>query len=108
MQRRGVLTQRDDVLVRRLRVVLRGGAEESEVQLQLRPLGAPEELPQLSVPASRPPIGLGEAFDFIRRLENAQLVQLEQQRRWIGRHGLDAQRLRRAHIVAHEGDAAAR
>src|SRR3954467_921291 len=50
VQRRRVLAQRDDVLVRRVHVVLAGGTQEGEVQLQLATLAALEEPPQLLVP----------------------------------------------------------
>ena len=72
----GVLAQRDDVLVRRLGIVLAGGAEEGEVQLELAPIRTLEEAPQLLVARSGPPICFGEAGDLVGSFADTQRVQI--------------------------------
>ena len=75
MQGGRVLAERDDVLVGRLRVVLPGGSEEGEVQLQLAPIGALEQPPQLLVAGRGAAVGLGEAGYLVWRLGHPQRVQ---------------------------------
>src|SRR2546428_156156 len=106
VQRRGVLSQRDDVLVRRLGVVLASGAEEGEMQLELAPVGALEQPPQLLVPERRPPVRLREALHFVRGLVRAQPIERAHERGRV--HVRDLQLRRGARIVSDEGHSAGR
>ena len=97
-----MLSQRHDVLVRRFRIVLPGGAEEREMQLELARIRALEQAPQLLVPARRSAIRLGEAFHLVWSLVDAQRIERAHQRRRIDG---DLQRGRRGRIVADESHA---
>ncbi len=105
VERRGVLVERDDVLIRRLGVVLPGRAQKREMQFQLGPIRRSEEPPQLFVPGRGAPIRLGEAMDLIRRLAHPQLIERADQRERIAALARDAQLVRGAQIVADESGA---
>ena len=68
--------QGDDVLVRRLRVVLAGGRKISEVEEELRALAGAEGGGHLLMAQRRPPVGLGETEDLVVGLAGAEEIQL--------------------------------
>src|SRR5438477_8266581 len=106
LQGGGVVSQRNDIRVRTLRVVLASGAEEGEMQLELAPVGIAEQPPQLLVPASCPPVCLCETFHFVRGLAGAQTIERPHQRGWI--HVRDLQLRRGALLVSDESCTAGR
>ena len=89
-----VLAERDDVLVRRLPVVLPRGLEEKQVQIQLGRVARAEGVPQGLVSELRSRVGLGDACDLVRRLRGAQGVERFDEPAWA------------LTVFAHERDAA--
>ena len=69
MEHGAVAAERDDVLVRRLRIVLARGAEEREMQLELGVRAALERPADRLVTERGDAVRLGEARDLVRRLE---------------------------------------
>ena len=102
VQRGRVGAQGDNVLVRRVRVVLLRRAQEGEVQLQLGAIAVREQPAQVLVSRCRPAIRLRDALLFVRRLVHAQLVERCDELRRI--HVRDAPGLCRRDFVPDERD----
>ena len=93
----------DDVLVGRLRVVLAGGAEVRQMEVQLGAVAGGEEAPELLVTLGRPPIRLREARDLVGGLAHAKLVEGRDEGRRVHPGSVDPERRRLLEIVSDEG-----
>src|SRR5262249_55989221 len=83
-------TERDDVLVRCLGIVLRGRLQEQEMELQLRALAGEEGVAHGGVTARSDAVRFAKTGDLEGRLEDAQLIESREETFGIGVRDEDA------------------